>query len=68
MREAAGLLARDAFALNQQGCTNARQVYVESGVEESDIANLQRFGQYVYDSMMALPPGLVPSRCITILS
>ena len=58
MREAAGLLARDAFGLNQSGCSNARQVYVESGCEETGISNLQRFGQYVYDAMLELPPSL----------
>ena len=58
MREAAGLLARDAFGLNQSGCSNARQVYVETGTDEDGVSNLQRFGRYVYDAMLELPPSI----------
>jgi hypothetical protein len=56
MREAAALLALDVGGVNQEGCANSRVVYADTGIDESGLAAAGRFGQYVYDAMMALPP------------
>ncbi len=58
MREAALRLATDIGALNQVGCVNARVAYVQTGTDEEGIKTLNRFGQLVYDAMVALPAKL----------
>lgn len=55
LREAAQRLACDIGAANQTGCVNARVVYVQSGTDDDGLARLNRFGQLVYDAMLALP-------------
>ncbi|VVM97788.1 Long-chain acyl-protein thioester reductase [Pseudomonas fluorescens] len=64
MREAAIRLASDIGALNQKACVCARVVYVQSGTDEAGLANLNKFGGYVYDAMQTLPNTLstVPKR------
>lgn len=58
MRDAALRAATDIGASNQTGCSSARVVLVESGTGEEGIARLRRFGQMIYDAMMALPDNL----------
>ncbi|MFM0315208.1 acyl-CoA reductase [Paraburkholderia nemoris] len=58
MREAALRLASDIGAMNQKGCVNARVVYVQSGTDEADLAQLNTFGKYVYEALMGLPNSL----------
>jgi Acyl-CoA reductase (LuxC) len=48
-------LATDMGAFNQEGCVNARVVYVLSGTDAAGLARLNRFGQHVYDALMKLP-------------
>lgn len=54
-QEVAQLLAIDGGGMNQEACTNARVVYVHSGTDSHGIAQLNRFGQLVYDAVQALP-------------
>ena len=55
MREAAVRLATDIGAVNQNGCVNARVVYVVSGTDDDGLAAANRFGDYVYEAMLTLP-------------
>ncbi|MET0987937.1 MAG: acyl-CoA reductase [Steroidobacteraceae bacterium] len=57
-QEAADRLALDVGAFNQEGCVNARVVYVQSGTHHAGIARLNRFGAQVYDAIQALPAHL----------
>ena len=52
----AGALALDGGGLNQEGCVNARVVWVESGTDKAGLERLSRFGQLVYEAIQALPP------------
>ncbi|GAF47622.1 acyl-CoA reductase [Rhodococcus wratislaviensis] len=55
MREVAVRLATDIGAVNQQGCVNARVVYVMSGTDAAGVGRANLFGQLVYDAMLQLP-------------
>ncbi len=55
MRVVALRLATDIGGMNQEGCVNARVVYVLSGSNDEGLANLDRLGQYTYDAMINLP-------------
>jgi hypothetical protein len=55
MRAAAIRLATDIGSVNQAGCVNARVVYAVTGTDEDGLARAGRFGQLVYDAMLALP-------------
>jgi hypothetical protein len=54
-REVGLRLATDIGALNQEGCVNARVIYVLCGTDEPGLANLDRLGKYTYEAMLALP-------------
>ena len=55
MREAAFRLACDIGGFNQEGCVNARIVFVECDMTSTGIARLNTFAEYVYQAMMDLP-------------
>lgn len=55
MDKVAQLLAVDGGGMNQEACTNARVVYVHCGTDADGLAQLNRFGQMVYDAVQALP-------------
>ena len=55
MREVALRLATDIGAMNQEGCVNARVIYVLSGTDDLGLAKLDKLGKYTYDAMLALP-------------
>lgn len=55
MAAVASALAVDVGALNQEGCVNARVVYVESGTDEHGLAQLQRLGVKLWDALRRLP-------------
>jgi len=55
MTQAAGALALDGGGLNQEGCVNARVVWVQSGTDDAGLERLNRFGRMVYDAIQALP-------------
>lgn len=54
-RDVARRVATDIGTFNQNGCACARVVYVMSGTDDKGIANLNAFGQDVYDALMGLP-------------
>lgn len=58
MASVAQALAMDGAALNQEGCVNARVVWVQSGTDAAGIARLKRLGQLTYDAVQALPPAI----------
>ena len=49
-------LATDVGAINQEGCVNARVIYVLSGTDDKGLANLNRLAEKTYAAMMTLPP------------
>ena len=55
MRDVARRLATDIGALNQEGCVNARVIYVLSGSDEAGLAKIDKLGKYTYEAMLALP-------------
>lgn len=55
MQAAATGLAMDGGGMNQEACSNARVVWVQSGTDDEGLARLSRFAQMVYDAMQALP-------------
>jgi hypothetical protein len=56
MREAAKRAALDVGALNQEGCVNARVIYVETGCDEHGLGLANRFGDMLRGEILALPP------------
>ena len=55
MQEVAHGIARDAGMYNQETCTNARVVYVQSGTGKEGIALANRLGELLWDAIRALP-------------
>jgi hypothetical protein len=54
--DAALRLATDIGALNQNGCVNARVVYVICDLDGEGLAVANDFGERVYRAMLGLPP------------
>ena len=40
---------------NQEGCANARVIYVLSGTDADGIARANRLGELIYDELPRLP-------------
>jgi hypothetical protein len=55
MREVAKRAATDIGVANQEGCTNARVIYVLSGTDVAGIADANRLGELIYEELVALP-------------
>jgi hypothetical protein len=55
MREVARRAATDIGVANQEGCANARVIYVLSGTDAEGLANANRFGELVYRELVSLP-------------
>lgn len=55
MTETAALAAADVGVLNQLGCFNARVIYVVSGTGDAGVALANRWGELLYDAIVALP-------------
>ena len=55
MREMARRAATDIGVANQEGCANARVIYVLSGTDADGLANANRFGELVYRELVSLP-------------
>jgi hypothetical protein len=51
-------LAVDIGALNQEGCVNARVVYVQSGTDADGLAQAERLGELTFAALQALPDHL----------
>jgi hypothetical protein len=67
MREVARCAAVDIGVANQEGCANARVLYVMSGTDAAGIANANKLGEMIYEELTRLPavistPPLSPSR------
>jgi len=58
MAEVAARLALDVGVYNQEGCLNARVVYVHTGTDAAGLARANRFGELVYQEIQALPSRL----------
>jgi hypothetical protein len=55
LREVAIRAACDIGTGNQEGCVNARVIYVLSGTDPVGLNNANRLGELVYESMLQLP-------------
>jgi hypothetical protein len=62
MRDAAMRLALDVGIYNQEGCVNARVVYIECCTDQHGIALANRFGEMVYEAIQSIPPHLSSPR------
>ncbi len=67
LREVARRAATDIGVANQEGCANARVVYVLSGTDTEGLANANRLGELIYQELVSLPavvstPPRYPSR------
>ena len=67
MREVARRTAIDIGVANQEGCANARVIYVVSGTDAPGLANANRLGELIYQELVSLPavvstPPRYPSR------
>ncbi|WP_319448700.1 MULTISPECIES: acyl-CoA reductase [unclassified Mycobacterium] len=58
MREVAVRAACDIGVGNQEGCVNARVIYVLSGTDQDGLDNANRLGELVYESLLKLPEAL----------
>jgi hypothetical protein len=56
MLEVARRAAVDIGVANQEGCANARVIYVVSGTDDAGLANANRLGEMIYEELVALPP------------
>jgi acyl-CoA reductase-like NAD-dependent aldehyde dehydrogenase len=56
MREVARRAATDIGVANQEGCANARVIYVLSGTDAEGVADANRLGELIYSELVALPP------------
>ncbi|OCB39773.1 long-chain-fatty-acyl-CoA reductase [Mycobacterium malmoense] len=69
MREVARRAATDIGVANQEGCANARVIYVLSGTDAAGLANANRLGELIYAELLALPsvvstPPRYPNRAL----
>jgi hypothetical protein len=69
MREVARCAAVDIGVANQEGCANARVIYVMSGTDAAGIAKANKLGELIYEELTTLPafistPPLYPSRAL----
>jgi acyl-CoA reductase LuxC len=55
MREVARRAAADIGVANQEGCANARVIYVLSGTDADGLAQANRLGELIYQELMSLP-------------
>jgi hypothetical protein len=58
LREVATRAACDIGVGNQEGCVNARVIYVLSGTDEEGLAKANRLGELTYEAMLKLPQAL----------
>jgi hypothetical protein len=67
MRDVARRAATDIGVANQEGCANARVIYVLSGTDADGLAKANRLGEMIYRELVSLPaivstPPLYPDR------
>jgi hypothetical protein len=58
MREVAQRVAVDMGGLDQEGCVNARIMFIESGTSPHGIEAANRFGKYLYEALQRLPKSI----------
>lgn len=58
LKDVARRLAADIGKINQEGCVNARVVYVQSGTDEEGLKKLNKLGEYTYQAIQDLPENL----------
>jgi hypothetical protein len=58
MREVARRVAADMGGLDQEACTNARVMFLESGTDEAGIALANKFGELLFRAVQELPPNI----------
>ena len=58
LQEVARKLALDVGVWNQEGCVNARVVYVQSGTDEDGLERCARLGELTFAAMQALPESI----------
>jgi hypothetical protein len=58
LREVAMRAACDVGTGNQEGCVNARVIFVLSGTDQAGLEKANRLGELVYESMLRLPEAL----------
>ncbi len=55
LREVARRAATDIGVANQEGCANARVIYVLTGTDADGVADANRLGELIYQELVALP-------------
>jgi len=55
LHEVARRAACDIGAGNQEGCVNARVIYLLSGTDEGGLSDANRLGELIYQALVALP-------------
>jgi len=55
MEEVAARAAVDIGVANQEGCANARVIYVLSGTDDEGVENANRLGRLIHEKMVTLP-------------
>jgi hypothetical protein len=55
LNEVARRAAFDIGVANQEGCANARVIYVLTGTDAEGLANANRFGELIYSELVHLP-------------
>jgi Acyl-CoA reductase (LuxC) len=56
MKHVAERIANDIGNSNQEGCVNARVIYVQSGTDDDGVAKLNQLGEMVYGAIQQLSP------------
>ena len=62
MQEVARRAAVDIGVANQEGCANARVIYVLSGTHEAGLERANQLGAMIYDELVSLPDFISPHR------
>ncbi|HYB83567.1 MAG TPA: acyl-CoA reductase, partial [Mycobacterium sp.] len=55
LRQVARRAATDIGVANQEGCANARVIYMLSGTDTEGLANANRLGELIYQELVSLP-------------
>jgi hypothetical protein len=58
LRSVAARLALDIGIMNQEGCVNARVVYVACGTDQRGLSQLEQLGRLTFDALQNLPAHL----------
>jgi hypothetical protein len=56
MRKVARLIAQDFGTANQEACSSARVITIESGTDKEGLAKLDRLAEYAFEALQQLSP------------